>query len=46
MRDFSHIAMIAGDGYVFLANPKSELKTFADVQRVGAQETLTAGTPE
>src|SRR5215208_3569411 len=28
LRDFSHIAMIAGDGYVLISNPASRLKTF------------------
>jgi tripartite-type tricarboxylate transporter receptor subunit TctC len=45
LRDFSHIAMIAGDGYVLIANPASHLKTFADVRRPGGQNALTAGSP-
>jgi tripartite-type tricarboxylate transporter receptor subunit TctC len=45
LRDFSHIAMIAGDGYVLIANPASNLKTFADVRRLGGQNALTAGSP-
>jgi tripartite-type tricarboxylate transporter receptor subunit TctC len=45
MRNFSHIAMIAGDGYVLISNPASNLKTFADVRREGAQAGLTAGSP-
>jgi tripartite-type tricarboxylate transporter receptor subunit TctC len=45
LRDFSHIAMIAGDGYVLIANPTSGLKAFADVTRLGKASTLTAGSP-
>jgi tripartite-type tricarboxylate transporter receptor subunit TctC len=45
LRDFSHIAMIAGDGYVLIASPASNLKTFADVRRLGGQNALTAGSP-
>ena len=45
LRDFTHIAMIAGEGYVLVSNPATELKTFADVQRLGAQKVLTAGSP-
>jgi tripartite-type tricarboxylate transporter receptor subunit TctC len=45
LRDFSHIAMIAGDGYVLIANPASDLKSFADVRRLGSRNTLTAGSP-
>ena len=37
LRDFSHIAMIAGDGYVLISNPASDLKTFADVKRRAAR---------
>ncbi|MEA2979934.1 MAG: putative tricarboxylic transport rane protein [Alphaproteobacteria bacterium] len=45
LRDFSHIAMIAGDGYVLISNPTSDLKTFADVRRAGSQNALTVGSP-
>src|ERR1700730_7959373 len=31
LRDFTHIAMIAGDRYVLVSNSASDLKTFADV---------------
>ena len=37
LRDFSHIAMIAGDGYVLISNPASKLKTFADVKQASAR---------
>jgi tripartite-type tricarboxylate transporter receptor subunit TctC len=45
LRDFTHIGMIAGDGYVLGANAASSLKTFADVKRVGGQKPLSAGSP-
>jgi tripartite-type tricarboxylate transporter receptor subunit TctC len=45
LRDFTHIGMIAGDGYVLGAGAASNLKTFADVRRVGSQSSLTAGSP-
>jgi tripartite-type tricarboxylate transporter receptor subunit TctC len=45
MRDFTHIGMIAGDGYVLVANRNSTLKTFADVKRLGVQKPLTTGSP-
>ncbi len=45
LRDFSHIAMIAGDGYVLIANPASGLEAFADLKRQSARGPLTAGSP-
>jgi tripartite-type tricarboxylate transporter receptor subunit TctC len=45
LRDFTHIAMIAGDGYVLISNSASDLKTFADVMRSGRQNALTVGSP-
>ena len=45
LRDFTHIAMIAGDGYVLVSHPASQLKTFADVLRLGGEKPLTVGSP-
>ena len=45
LRDFTHIAMIAGDGYVLVSSPSSELRSFADVRRLGGQGALTVGSP-
>jgi tripartite-type tricarboxylate transporter receptor subunit TctC len=45
LRDFSHIAMIAGDGYVLVANAASDLRTFADVARLRRERPLTVGSP-
>jgi tripartite-type tricarboxylate transporter receptor subunit TctC len=45
LRDFTHIAMIAGDGYVLIANAASGPKTFAELRRTGGQNALTIGSP-
>ena len=45
LRDFSHIAMIAGDGYVLISNPASRLKTFKDARQASSQNALTVGSP-
>jgi tripartite-type tricarboxylate transporter receptor subunit TctC len=45
LRDFTHIAMIAGDGYVLISNPASKLKTFADARQASSQNALTVGSP-
>jgi tripartite-type tricarboxylate transporter receptor subunit TctC len=45
LRDFTHIAMIAGDGYVLIAKQGAELKTFADAKRIGSQTALNTGSP-
>jgi tripartite-type tricarboxylate transporter receptor subunit TctC len=45
LRDFTHIGMIAGDGYVLIAKQGSEFKTFADVKRLGGGTALTTGSP-
>jgi tripartite-type tricarboxylate transporter receptor subunit TctC len=45
LRDFTHIAMIAGDGYVLISNSASDLKTFADVTPSGRRNALTVGSP-
>jgi tripartite-type tricarboxylate transporter receptor subunit TctC len=45
LRDFTHIGMIAGDGYVLIANAASRFKTFPDVKRAGSQNPLSTGSP-
>jgi tripartite-type tricarboxylate transporter receptor subunit TctC len=45
MRDFTHIAMIAGDGYVLIANAASGPKTFAELRLTGGRNALTVGSP-
>jgi tripartite-type tricarboxylate transporter receptor subunit TctC len=44
LRDFTHIAMIAGDGYVLIANSAAGPKAFADLRRPG-QGAFTTGSP-
>jgi len=45
LRDFAHVAMVAGEGYLLAAAATSDLGTFADVQRLGATRALTVGSP-
>jgi tripartite-type tricarboxylate transporter receptor subunit TctC len=45
MRDFTHIAMIAGDGYIVAASPFSDIKSFADMVRIGRETPVTCGSP-
>jgi tripartite-type tricarboxylate transporter receptor subunit TctC len=45
LRDFTHIAMIAGEGYVLVSDAGSDLKSFADVLRLGRRSALTVGSP-
>jgi tripartite-type tricarboxylate transporter receptor subunit TctC len=45
LRDFTHIAMVAGEGYLLASNAASELKTFADAQRLAARRALSVGSP-
>jgi tripartite-type tricarboxylate transporter receptor subunit TctC len=45
LRDFTHTAMIAGEGYVLASNSASDLKTLADVTRSAGPNALTVGSP-
>jgi tripartite-type tricarboxylate transporter receptor subunit TctC len=45
LRDFTHIAMIAGDGYIISAGPDSDIKSFADMMRIARQGPVTCGSP-
>jgi len=45
LRDFSHIAMIAGDGYVLIVNGGSSLKAFLIVKQASGREALSIGSP-
>jgi tripartite-type tricarboxylate transporter receptor subunit TctC len=45
LRDFTHIAMIAGEGYVLASNSASDLKTLADVTRSAGRNALAVGSP-
>ncbi len=45
MRDFTHIAMIAGDTYALAANPALGARTLADVIRLARERPLAAASP-
>jgi tripartite-type tricarboxylate transporter receptor subunit TctC len=45
MRDFTHIAMIAGDTYVLAANPALGARTLADVIRLARERPLASASP-
>jgi tripartite-type tricarboxylate transporter receptor subunit TctC len=45
MRDFTHIAMIAGDTYALAANPALGARTLADVIRLAHERPLASASP-
>ncbi len=45
LKDFTHIAMVAADSYVLVANPALGAKSIADLMRVGAGRHLTSSSP-
>jgi tripartite-type tricarboxylate transporter receptor subunit TctC len=45
MRDFNHIALIAGDSFMLAANPATGLKSFADLVRAGHDTAFTCASP-
>ena len=45
MRDFTHIAMIAGDTYMLASKAGTELRSFADLVRLARGREVTCGTP-
>jgi tripartite-type tricarboxylate transporter receptor subunit TctC len=45
MRDFTHIAMIAGDTYALAANPALGARTLADVIRLARDKPLASASP-
>jgi tripartite-type tricarboxylate transporter receptor subunit TctC len=45
MRDFTHIAMIAGDTYALAANPALGARTLADVIRLARERPLASASP-
>lgn len=45
LRDFTHIAMIAGDGYIIAASPRSGIKSFADLISLARRQPVTCGSP-
>lgn len=45
LNDFTHIAMIGGDGYVFVANPPLGIVTAADLVRAAKAKPITTSSP-
>jgi tripartite-type tricarboxylate transporter receptor subunit TctC len=45
MRDFTHIAMIAGDSFMLGASNELGAKTFADLVKIARERPVTCGTP-
>jgi tripartite-type tricarboxylate transporter receptor subunit TctC len=45
MRDFTHIAMIAGDSFMLAATPSLGVKNFADFKKVASAGPVTCGSP-
>jgi tripartite-type tricarboxylate transporter receptor subunit TctC len=45
MRDFTHIAMIAGDGFMLAASPQLGVRTFSDLVALARQRTVSCGNP-
>lgn len=45
MRDFSHIAMIAGDSFMLATSPMLGVKSFADLVKFARETPVTCGSP-
>jgi tripartite-type tricarboxylate transporter receptor subunit TctC len=45
MRDFTHIAMIAGDSFMLAAQPSLGVKTFAEFRDLAREKAITCGSP-
>jgi tripartite-type tricarboxylate transporter receptor subunit TctC len=45
MRDFSHIAMIAGDSFMLAASPALGVKTFGDLINIARDKPVACGSP-
>jgi len=45
MRDFTHIAMIAGDSFMLASSRELGVKTFAELVKVAREQPITCGTP-
>jgi len=45
MRDFTHIAMIAGDSFMLASSRELNVKTFAELVKVARERPVTCGTP-
>jgi tripartite-type tricarboxylate transporter receptor subunit TctC len=45
LRDFTHIGMIGGDGYMLVVNPNGGARTFADFLKLAREKPLACGSP-
>jgi tripartite-type tricarboxylate transporter receptor subunit TctC len=45
MRDFTHIAMIAGDSFMLAASPSLGAKDFAEFRKIASEKPVTCGSP-
>ena len=45
LKDFTHIAMLAADSYVLVANPALGVKSIADLVQLGRGRNLTSSSP-
>ena len=45
MRDFTHIAMIAGDSFMLAASKSLGVKNFADLVKIARDKPVTCGSP-
>ena len=45
LKDFTHIAMLAADSFVLVANPALGVKSIADLVRIGQGRPLTSASP-
>ncbi len=45
MRDFTHIAMIAGDSFMLAASTSLGVSSFADLVRIGREREISCGSP-
>lgn len=45
MRDFTHIAMIAGDSFMLAASPSLGVKNFADLVKTARDKPVSCGSP-
>jgi tripartite-type tricarboxylate transporter receptor subunit TctC len=45
MRDFTHIAMIAGDSFMLAASNSLGVKTFADLVKIARDKPVSCGSP-
>jgi tripartite-type tricarboxylate transporter receptor subunit TctC len=45
LRDFTHLGMIGGDGYMLVVNPDAGARTFPDYLKLAREKPVTIGSP-